>query len=148
MFKSVQIGRSALIAAICAATAAAVILAVSAQALGAVKKQGGSTEARERFAAEYGWHLDGEMLSENTVILGGESDTISEGYSRLLAAQHMDIGGYIGRPVNMCMYEVLNFMSEAGAVMTLFEYNGHIIAAHISTSDGCIYGLDGQKMQL
>lgn len=143
MFKSIRIGREGLVAAVCAALCVAVIVGVSAP-LARRYIEGGSTLLRQQFAAAYGWRL-GDGAPPERVVSGTQTDEASQTYEQLLKGQGMSLEPYLGREVTRCTYEVLNFTEGSGAVMSIFEYGGSIIAAHITTADGCIYGLDGQK---
>lgn len=146
MFKTIRIGREGLVAAVCAALCVAVIAAVSAPLL-LRPIEGGSDEARHRLAAAYGWRL-GAAAEPQQVVMGAEQDDLSRAYERLQQGQGMSAEPYLGRPVTRHTYEVVNFTSPQPAEMSIFECDGRIIAAHITTADGCIYGLTGEKCPL
>ena len=100
------------------------------------------------FLLQFGWQVEEQPISDETVVLPGRIEGVYAAYNELQKKQGLDLEPLGGKRVRRVVFTVKNYTGTSGAVQaTLFVYQNRIVAGDLSAGapDGFVCGFEGKS---
>ena len=97
-----------------------------------------SEKNRVAYLAQYGWEVTSPALSEKTVVIPRDFNTVFNNYNELQKRQGFDLSEYRGMEVKQYTYTVIGSDIGENVVAVLYVYAGSVIGGdvHSTALDG------------
>lgn len=105
-----------------------------------------SNEDRLSFVSEFGWEVDPVPVSEVTVRIPSEFDSVYESYNDIQKSQGYNLERFKGKDVIKYSYSVKNYEeTESDVFINILVYKNKIVGGDLSSAnaDGFVIGFDG-----
>ena len=105
-----------------------------------------SNEDRLTFVSGFGWEVDPVPVSEVTVRIPSEFDSVYESYNDIQKSQGYNLERFKGKDVIKYSYSVKNYEeSESDVFINILVYKNKIVGGDLSSAnaDGFMIGFDG-----
>lgn len=99
------------------------------------------------FLSQFGWIVDENSVTEESVKIPAQFDSVFAGYNELQRQQGLDLSRYKRKKVTHYKYVVNNYEGYDGKVWAnLLVYRGRVIGGDICSADpdGFVKGFDGK----
>lgn len=103
---------------------------------------------RLEFLASYGWEVDPQPVSTQTLTIPKELDGVYTQYIALQSSQGFDLTAYAGKRVKRYSYHVTNYPTgEQEVQVNLLVRRGRVVGGEVLSPrlDGFLHGLSGPE---
>ena len=119
-----------------AGLALAVILLAGAlgRRSGSVGEKGSNNQQRLAYIQSLGWEAEEDAKEEKEVLLPEEFPEVLQNYNQMQQEAGFDLTKYAGKKIELYVYKLENYPSEAEVLCTLYVYRGRIIGGDIHST--------------
>lgn len=100
------------------------------------------------FFAQFGWQVESQPVSEETITLPQQFSAVYERYNALQQTHGMDLTKYAGQTVTKAVYRITNFPAQDTTVYgTLLLFRGKVIGGDLAAAelDGFMCNFYGEQ---